>query len=198
MEETSAKRRRTDTTTHSFDELDLCDTCNLRTVRRLVAKGANIDIQARDGRTTLHRAVYNKRGPTVAFLLAKGANVDIQDNEGNTALHLAATKKHTKFVKLLLEKNAQVGLKNDAGETPLILAASRSASVTKLLLANGANPRQCDAAHKSAAVIACTAGMFGVLRALIDAGACVDDCDTNENSLLDIALDAHVYQSFNC
>jgi len=55
-------------------------------VELLIANGAAVNLQARNGRTALMYAAKNGDTQAVKALLRSGASVDIADNEGRTAL----------------------------------------------------------------------------------------------------------------
>ena len=55
-------------------------------VELLIANGAAVNLQARDGRTALMCAAGNGDAQAVKALLKSGASVNIADNEGQTAL----------------------------------------------------------------------------------------------------------------
>jgi len=60
-------------------------------VELLIAKGAMVNHQARDGRTALMYAAKNGDTQAVKALLKNGASVNIADNEGQTAVIEAVT-----------------------------------------------------------------------------------------------------------
>ena len=72
---------------------------DLKQVRSLRAKGADIDILNAKGETLLHLAVGYGHQKTAEFLILKGINVNAQDKNGN------------KIVMRLLEKENQSALK---------------------------------------------------------------------------------------
>lgn len=79
------------------------------------------------------------------FMLSRGANPNVKDTQGNTALHIAALLGFPEGAELLLSRKAQVNLGNNSGETPLIIAVQqRNLPIVRLLLANGADPKQTD------------------------------------------------------
>ena len=61
-------------------------------VQALLAEGAEINHQAKNGVTALIIASYHGRWVVVRALLAKGAIVDLRENRGGTALKHAKTK----------------------------------------------------------------------------------------------------------
>jgi hypothetical protein len=63
---------------------------NLREVKRLVAKGADVNAKADHGYTALMVASRNGHSEVVKLLLAKGADVNARSSGGETALILAS------------------------------------------------------------------------------------------------------------
>ena len=67
---------------------------------------ANINLQAKDGRTPLHMTAINGRFTRAQMLLDRGALVDVGDKEGCTALHIAAAHGHELLIGVLLNMGA--------------------------------------------------------------------------------------------
>lgn len=87
-------------------------------VELLVANGAEVNLQARDGRTALMCAAKNGDAQAVKALLRSGASVNVADNEGETALLKAvffACDEET--VKALLSAGADLNVKDHKGRT---------------------------------------------------------------------------------
>jgi ankyrin repeat protein len=104
------------------------------------------------GETALHMVVRRHDDQWLAFLLAHGASPNSKDRMGNTPLHLAAATGDTESITPLLQYGATINAVNNNGESPLILAIhAHDQAATRLLIANGADPRQRDTlAGKSA------------------------------------------------
>jgi len=97
------------------------------------------------GETALAITIKRRDLTWSSFLLGRGADPNIRDGQGNAPLHIAALLGFNEGAELLLRQNAQVNLANNSGETPLIIAVQqRNVSMVRLLLANGANPKQAD------------------------------------------------------
>jgi len=114
---------------------------NILDVQTLLDRGANVNIQHKDGYTPLIVAAANGHELIVKMLLDNGADVNLQDNKyGNTPLIVAADYGHESIVKMLLDKDATVDLQDKKGNTPLIAAAVYGfISIVKMLLDKGAN-----------------------------------------------------------
>lgn len=114
----------------------------------LVAHGANINHQAKNGQTPLHFAVLHGRASIVEKLInQKSLQVDLPDNLGNTALHVAAAtsfsmpesqygntvsfsaneiavkkKDNLQIISALIRKRANVNKANKKGYVPMHMA----------------------------------------------------------------------------
>jgi ankyrin repeat protein len=97
---------------------------DIEKVKVLLAHGASVDAQNKEGQTPLHAA----KDPTIAQLLIDhGAKVDAKDKNGNTPLHLTVQRNDAEAVQVILQKFRMMGLStnipNNHGNTPLHLAA---------------------------------------------------------------------------
>jgi ankyrin repeat protein len=97
------------------------------------------------GNGALHLVTRDRDAAWLGFLIGKGVKVDSRDGQGNSALSLAAQIGWIEGAQLLLRYRASVDLANSRGETPLILAVQkRDASMVRLLVASGADPKRTD------------------------------------------------------
>lgn len=91
--------------------------------RLLIAKGADVNAQTRDGTAPLHVAAYPEM---VGILVEAGAKVDLVDNEGRTPLIVQAAEPDSEAVmEALLQRGANVGARDKSGETALTVATAR-------------------------------------------------------------------------
>ena len=85
-------------------------------VKLFLERGAQVDLQDNNGRSSLMWASNEGQTEVVKLLLERGARVDLQDNDGWSSLMCT---KQTEVVELLLERGAQMDLRNNNGRTAL-------------------------------------------------------------------------------
>jgi ankyrin repeat protein len=83
-----------------------------KVVKYLINKGADINLQNKNGETALMIAsenMYSRKGKEILkFLIKKGAKLDLQNKEGNTALMTAYKWRRWEAVKLLIDGGATI------------------------------------------------------------------------------------------
>ncbi|XP_065792432.1 protein phosphatase 1 regulatory subunit 12B isoform X3 [Muntiacus reevesi] len=102
--------------------LAACSSGDTDEVRRLLARGADVDTANVDGLTALHQACIDENLDMVKFLVESGASVNQQDNEGWTPLHAAASCGYLNIAEYFINHGASVGIVNSEGEVPSDLA----------------------------------------------------------------------------
>ena len=108
-------------------------------VQALLAKGAEIDHQAKNGTTALLMASQKGHQGIVQTLLAKGAEIDLQAKNGATALYIASQKGHEGTVQALLAKGAEIDHQFKDGSTALYIASQKGhEGIVQALLTKGA------------------------------------------------------------
>jgi len=97
----------------------------LGTIKVLVARGANVNMQGPGGQTPLHLAISSL--DAVKLLISLGARVNSRDDQGETPLHKAASYSNPRVVKYLVAQGAFPNARDKNGRTPLDLAKERNA-----------------------------------------------------------------------
>ena len=129
---------------------------NLDTVRLLVEKGADVNLNA-GGTTPLIIATVLGHAEIVQFLIEKGADANAKDSGFHQATPLmsAAGEGFLDIVKILLQGKAVLDDKDDNGITALMYAARQGRSdVVEYLLGKGANPNTRDNTGTTALMLA--------------------------------------------
>lgn len=102
--------------------LAACSSGDTDEVKRLLARGADINTANVDGLTALHQACIDENFDMVKFLVENRADVNQQDNEGWTPLHAAASCGYLNIAEYFLSHGASVSIVNNEGEVPSDLA----------------------------------------------------------------------------
>ena len=107
-----------DTAAESYD--------NMLITQDLLARGANIEAVANDGKRPIHLAVLTlNAGDFHKKLVKMGADLNVQDNDGNTPLHIACYKSTEIMVRYLIKAGADTTIQNNEGKTAMDLCAER-------------------------------------------------------------------------
>jgi ankyrin repeat protein len=145
---------------------------DLRAVRTLIAKKANVNEPARDGSTALLWAVYHSNLEMAQALIAAGASVNAANKYGVTPLIQASRTGDTPVIDVLLKAGATVSMAHPDGETP-VMAAARSGRVeaVRLLVEAGADVNALSYQQETALMWAAAEGHADVVKTLLAANA---------------------------
>ena len=142
---------------------------NVSEVKRLVAQGADVNVQADDGVRPLHEAAEEGHVEVVATLLQLGADVNVQTTDGWRPLHSAAQEGHVEVVATLLQLGADVHAITIDGDTALHCASI--AAAVALLLQAGAELHRRNNKGNTPLYEAIHDGRLKAVKALVQAGA---------------------------
>jgi cytohesin len=110
-------------------------------IRKLIAKGADIEVRDEQGFTPLFLAAINGKAEAARVLIEAKAGIDRVEKYNNTPLCYAAMNNHPEVAEILINAGANINVQNIIGDTPLILALKKNAKqVATTLLRNNANP----------------------------------------------------------
>ena len=98
---------------------------DLEKVRESIRRGANVNIQDRQGWTSLFWAIQKNNFNIIELLLDKSADIKVKDNEGWTPLHWAVSLGSLDIVEHLVERGADVNASTADGRTPLDIARDK-------------------------------------------------------------------------
>lgn len=99
---------------------------HLNTVKLILSKQADINIQNRIGRTALMNAIILEKHEVVFTLLNQEADINIKDQNGWNALMFAVEKNQPAIVEALLRKGAKKNVRNILGKSALSIAKENS------------------------------------------------------------------------
>lgn len=146
---------------------------DIRTVRALILKKADVNATETDGSTALLWAAYNGNLEMTKALLAAGAKADQANRYGLTPLLQASGTGDTAIIAALLKAGASPNLTHPQGETALMAAARAGHDDSvRLLVANGANVNAADKFQEQTALMwAAAEGHVKVVQTLLEVGA---------------------------
>lgn len=166
---------------------------NAEAVNHLCAMGANVHATDKDGNTALHLSA-EEGGHAAALLLAAGADPKAVNGEGDTPLIHALTCGYPIPLLPLLQAYQEHGI--DIGEEEdidgiraVIYAVRRCVTAElKLLLALGADVRECDEKGDTPLLLAARYGRTASVRALLAWGADPNTCNQEDETPLHLAV----------
>jgi ankyrin repeat protein len=160
-------------------------------VKLLIAQGANIDSQDKDGETPLINSLkmtHHHEYPEVAFLLiCKGANVNLCNKDGKTALMIAASYGFIDIVESLLILGAEIDIQDEYNDTALLHSIDNP-EIAELLIASGANVNLSNTGNNTALIRAAYYNETNLVKLLLNAGANVNAVNILDNTALQGAL----------
>jgi ankyrin repeat protein/ppGpp synthetase/RelA/SpoT-type nucleotidyltranferase len=174
-----------------------CMDGDLRTVKRLLKDGVDVNTKNELGQTALHVASLKGHDKVVEQLLKEGIDVNAKDDlPGRTALHVASSKGHDKVVEqLLLKEGIDVNAKDEDRWTALHVASSKGHDtvVERLLLKEGIDVNAKDKPGRMALHVASLRGHDKVVEQLLKEGIDVNTKDdlSGRTALYAASLEGH-------
>eukprot|EP00803_Ostreobium_quekettii_P010082 evm.model.scf_532.3 EVM.evm.TU.scf_532.3 scf_532:45785-52687(-) len=160
---------------------------DLPAVRRLIAKGADVDItHTRLGNAPLHVAAWHGHTKVAEALIGAGANVDREsDRQGITPLIMASWRNHEGVAAALIAGGADVDKADDTQFTPLLQASHRKhLGIVLQLLKAGADIELGTTGGVTPLYLASVSGSVPIVRALLGAKADPNNGDFDEHTPL--------------
>lgn len=118
-----------------------CETSHVEIVEFLLAKGADISLQAQNGCNGLHLAAMTGQVEVTKILLKQhGIEVNAVNVEGQTPLLSATCNNHVEIVRLLLQKGADLSIPPQDGRAAIQIAVFHEyKELAELLVSHGAD-----------------------------------------------------------
>lgn len=179
----------------------------------LIKAGADVRATNLYGASAMREAATTGSTPVLKVLLDAGADADSPSAEGQTSLMVVARTANLEAAKLLIDHGAKVNaVEKDEGQDALMWAADqRQEAMVRLLIAHGAEVNRHSRVHdndirvsaeprvryeptggQTALIYAARQDCLGCAKALVEAGAKIDDIDPDGlNALIVATLSAH-------
>lgn len=107
--------------------MSACYSGHTSIVRKLLRKGASVNVKDYDDVTPLMLACSGPYSTIANLLLDHGADPDSRSHDDRTALHIASEKYELRQIMIrMLDKGVNPNSKDDNGDTPLHIAASHN------------------------------------------------------------------------
>ena len=161
-------------------------------VMKLIAdKGANIDIESTSKDTILHLAVLKNDIATVKYLIEKKAAVDRKGSQGKTALFMAVEKGFFKTAEFLMQNGAAADAVDYSGKTIMhVLAAGKNnGKVISTFPADAGAVNKKDSYGLTPLMTAVQNKRWENVQSLINAGAEFKFTDSTGKTLLAMAIE---------
>lgn len=149
-----------------------------RITKKLLSRGADVNIQDSTGNTALHRAIASRNIQVFRALIeSPRTSLEIRNSDGATPLALALkctrAKEPDTFATLLVEKGASVDATNPmTGDTLLHLCCKdKNEAAGIFLVVNGAKVNSCNNRGETALHLAALHGLAGLVHQLLANGA---------------------------
>lgn len=159
------------------------------TLELLIRKGADVDVQIREGWTLLMEATGNGKIEMVRLLIEKGADVNLKTDRGYTALMEAAEEGFHEIAQLLIQNGADVNAKTNEGYSVLLLTVDDGfTEIARLLIESGADVNTKRNDGLTALHEAVDEGDLEMVKLLVDHGADLTAAFSDDITPLRVAI----------
>jgi len=168
---------------------------NLRNIIASIRQGkqtkmSEINLQTKNGESTLSIAAKHGFSNVVKFLISKGANKEHFTNEHHTPLSLAVSQNHLKVVQVLFED----WISPNSHEKPFLHLSPifnvKSKEIAQLLIDNDAVTHQIyNSKNQSPLTVACQNGFLDVVEFFLDDGLDINHLDSDNKTPIFYALE---------
>jgi ankyrin repeat protein len=174
-------------------------------IESALSRGANIEAKSQNGYTPIMFASAWNDARAVKHLIKRGADVEARNDTGETALILACIIGDPSYVgdsskiRTLVKMGASLISTDNSGRTPLMayIDSDGNKRTARFLIKSGADVNARDADGKTVLMYAVLGYFYdtvsfpdiGIVKAIIDAGASLNDLDNKGGSALDMLLD---------
>jgi len=162
---------------------------NNKDLKKLIAKGENVNFQDRDGTTALINAATYGNLESAKLLIEAGANVNLRNNNGETAIgNIAFSSESTdgEMLDLLISKGANINDKNNYGETSIYYAIAYGyQDLVQILISRGASLSTKDNAGQTPIWSVCESNTKNkeILDTLLANGANINSRDNDNDTI---------------
>jgi len=124
--------------------IDQCRNGNEYDIKKLIKKGADVNMKDENGDTPLTISCYIEYKNSLSiikYLIKKGADINLPNDSIDSPLICACYgKNHYSVIEYLVENKANINFKNEEGNTPLIISCQNGEiDVIKYLVNKGAD-----------------------------------------------------------
>lgn len=157
-------------------------------VNRLIADGANLNLQGRDGITPLLWTLGTKNKEMFELLLVSGANPNIQTKRGSSVMGYVAAMPDPFFLKAVLQHSGNPNLVDpESLETPLIETIFHDQFANmKMLLRHGADPNYATPMGHTVMMDAASLNRYDMVSYLLANGSDPRLATTNGHTIVDL------------
>ena len=158
-----------------------------QTVDALIKAGAQVDAVSNIGETALMLAAASGDAVSIKLLISANVDVNFCNGDGRTALLSATQNGKLEALLILIEADADVNATSDGGGLGALWRAP-TGEIVEALIAARANVHSTDKVGSTVLMNAASKGRVEALRALIKAGACINDMNYSGDTALHEAL----------